>query len=163
MMDRGHELESEAVAFAEFHLGLDSEPVGFMTNDERTIGASPDRLIGDHALLEIKCPGSVAIHMGHLVDGTVLKAHRVQAQGQLWIAEREKAYVVSYYPGLPNAIGETDRDEAFIALLKEAVEEFVTEMEKIKSNLAERGIIPAVAVAAVEDEEMDFPWLKESK
>ena len=53
-MDRGKDLEPEAVSFYEFTQDVETMPVGFITNDEETIGASPDRLIGSDGLLEIK-------------------------------------------------------------------------------------------------------------
>src|SRR5580704_12428367 len=45
-MARGNEKEAEAVAFYEAQRELDTQRVGFVTNDDRTIGASPDRFVG---------------------------------------------------------------------------------------------------------------------
>src|SRR5262245_45091449 len=55
-MKRGSEMEADAVAFYQLQTDSDTVPVGFITNDEGTIGASPDRLVGEEGLLEIKCP-----------------------------------------------------------------------------------------------------------
>ena len=74
-MDRGSAMESDAVAFYEFQRSLDTVKVGFITNDAGTIGASPDRLVGDDGLLEIKCP-SEAVHMGYLLHGSLGEKHR---------------------------------------------------------------------------------------
>ena len=42
-MDRGARLEEQAVSFYEFKYDVDTEPMGFVTNDAQTIGCSPDR------------------------------------------------------------------------------------------------------------------------
>lgn len=56
-MDRGIRLESEAVAAFEFETGKKTTQVGFLEDDNNPlIGNSPDRLVGDDAALEVKCP-----------------------------------------------------------------------------------------------------------
>jgi hypothetical protein len=52
-MQRGKTEEINAVRLYELHNDMDTIPVGFITNDAGTIGASPDRLVGDNGLLEI--------------------------------------------------------------------------------------------------------------
>ena len=44
-MERGHELEPEAVDFYAFQTNEDPQPVGFVTDDSKRVGASPDRWI----------------------------------------------------------------------------------------------------------------------
>ena len=82
-MDRGQQTEGEAVAFYEMQRDVDTVKIGFVTNDTETIGASPDRLVGNVGLLEIKCP-SEAVHVSYLLQaGSAYSEYRVQVQGQL--------------------------------------------------------------------------------
>jgi len=129
-MERGQTLESEAVAHYESLHEVDTEKVGFVTNDARTIGASPDRFVGERGLLELKCP-SEHVHVGYMLTKSVAAAYYPQAQGQIWVTERDWSDVVSYHPDLPHAIIHVERDEKFIALLAEAVGEFSEKLERM--------------------------------
>lgn len=128
-MDRGTQTEAEAVAFYESMRDLDTVKVGFCTNDAGTIGASPDRLVGDAGILEIKCP-SEGVHMGHLLDGTIADDHKPQVQGQLWVTGREWADVLSYHPDLPPALMRVERDAGYILALEAAVETFAAALAR---------------------------------
>lgn len=138
-MDRGKEFEEEAVNFYEMQRECDTVKVGFITNAAGTIGASPDRLAGDSGLVEIKCP-KPETHMGYLLEsGSPYEEYKVQCQGQLWIAQREWVDAVSYYPGLPWALGRVERDEAFIAAMAEMIEEFSANLEALYQKCLARG------------------------
>ena len=55
--ERGNELESQARAIYEMEYKLTVQEAGFVTNDKisKVAGASPDGLVEDDGLLEIKC------------------------------------------------------------------------------------------------------------
>jgi hypothetical protein len=55
-MERGLIVEAEAADWYEFDQDVIVERVGFITDDNHTIGCSPDRLVGDEGLLEISRP-----------------------------------------------------------------------------------------------------------
>lgn len=139
-MDRGSDLEAEAVNFYSFTRDLDTEKVGFITNDDGSIGASPDRLVGDVGLLEIKvCKPST--HVAYLLgDKSTYKEHKIQTQGQLWIAEREWNDLVAYNPCLPPALVRVERDEEYIKTLSAAVTAFSELLEQQYALLAEMGL-----------------------
>lgn len=118
--ERGKELEDQARAFYEAQKGVDTTVIGFVTNDDRTVGASPDRLVGEDGLLEIKCP-SPQVHMSYLLDEPVSADYWLQVQGQLWVAEREWCDVVSYHPELSGIIIRVERNEKDIAMLEEQI------------------------------------------
>lgn len=139
-MARGQALESSAVAYYQMQNDVDTTPIGFVTNDARTIGASPDRFVGDHGLLEVKCP-SEAIHMGYLLGEDVDGDYYCQAQGQLWITERMWIDVVSYHPDMPSVTVHVHRDEDFIDVLADAVERFSSALEDKAAGLREKGWI----------------------
>lgn len=140
-MQRGSEHEAEAVSYYEMARGVDTEVVGFCTNDEGTIGASPDRLVGEDGLLEIKVP-SPAIHVGYLLnaDGAG-DEYRVQAMGQLWITGRQWVDIMSYNPGMPEALVRFERDEVFIGMLATAVSEFSAKLDAHTARFLENGWI----------------------
>ncbi len=136
---RGTELEAEAVAFYELQADADTVPVGFCTNDEGTIGASPDRLVGETGLLEIKVP-SEWIHMGYLLkSGSAYEAYKVQVQGQLMVTGRTFVDVLSWHPELPPALIRIERDEPFIEKLSAAVTAFSNVLEEQYRELEARG------------------------
>lgn len=139
-MARGKALEASAVAYYQMQNDCDTTPIGFVTNDDRTIGASPDRFVGDHGLLEVKCP-SEAIHMGYLLGEDVDGDYYCQAQGQLWITERMWIDVVSYHPDMPSVTVHVHRDEDFIDVLADAVERFSSALEDKAVGLREKGWI----------------------
>src|SRR5260370_15029419 len=55
-MERGLIVEAEAADWYEFDQDVTVQRVGFLTYANHTIGCSPDRLVGDEGLLEIKAP-----------------------------------------------------------------------------------------------------------
>src|SRR6266446_9195135 len=55
-MEWGLIVEAEAADWYEFDQDVTAQKVGFITDDNHTIGCSPDRLVGDEGLLEIKAP-----------------------------------------------------------------------------------------------------------
>ena len=138
-MNRGSQTEAEAVSFYELQRDCETVKVGFITNDAGTIGTSPDRLVGNDGLLEIKVP-SEAVHVSYLLrSGSAYDSYKVQTQGQLWIAERQWNDLLSFHPEMPPAIIRIERDEPFIFLLASALTAFVEELERWTGVLAERG------------------------
>lgn len=178
-MQRGAELEAEAVRAYEFETGLETETVGFITDDAGQIGCSPDRLVqgdSDCALtgtqdgcLEIKCPAANT-HVGHLLARQLDEKHAPQTQGQLLITGRAWVDTVSYYPGLPTVVIRTKRREDYIATLKAALDSFVETMLtcrlKITQQYGEFPIKRAVAAAmddcgplGVSEADVEAIWL----
>lgn len=136
-IDRGKELEPEAVKLYEFTYELSTEPVGFITTDDGRIGASPDRLVGDNGIMEIKCT-SDAIHMGYVLSG-IDEKYKSQIQGQLLVTGRQWCDWWMYHPYLPPARIRTERDEQFIAKLKKALDGFNDMMDCMIGKLHAAG------------------------
>lgn len=141
-MNRGQEMEQDAVSFYELTREVETVPIGFITNQEGTIGASPDRLVGDDGLLEIKVPAEHT-HVSYLLKKAVDQAYYPQVQGQLWISERTWLDIMSWHPEMPPALIRVERDEEFISLLAAAVGEFSKLLENCSHELVERGWIKA--------------------
>ncbi len=136
---RGKELEPEAARFYEMEKDVETAPVGFVETDDAMAGASPDRLVGDVALVEFKCP-ALETHVGYLLDPqSLLMEYRIQHQGQLWVCQdREYVDMVSYYPGFPSVIVRTYRDDPVQWALQTHIPAFVEAMLKARESLVQR-------------------------
>lgn len=128
-MTRGHELESEARDTYEFIKDLALPQVGFVTNDERTAGCSPD-VMG----LEIKCPAPQT-HIQYLLDKKCPRKYLGQVQGCMWICEMDHWDFMSYHPDLPPLILRVQRDEKYIAGLSDEIDKFHEKMNSKKALL----------------------------
>ena len=124
-MERGKEMEAEAREMYAFQTGRDPVQVGFMRRGD--VGCSPDALIGDDGLLEIKTK-LPALHLEVLERGTLPPEHVAQVQGQLLISGRAWCDFVSYWPKLPLFVCRVERDDAYIATLAAEVEAFNQEL-----------------------------------
>lgn len=114
-MARGSELEPEAAGYYNF-INADVSTCGFITDDHGRWGCSPDRLVGDCGLLEIKCP-KPSNHIKNLKNGFDNK-YKPQVQGQLFITGRDWCDFMSYCPGVEPLIVRIGRDENFIKELE---------------------------------------------
>lgn len=141
-MQRGSTMEKEALDYYKFQRdAVNTEAIGFVTNEAGTIGASPDQFVADDGLLEIKCP-SPWQHMAWLLqDGTVADDYFIQCQGQLYVTERRWADVMSYCPGLPEALIRVERDEPFIEKLDKAVTAFSNQLEAVYQRIIDEKLI----------------------
>lgn len=148
-MERGHDLEQQAVEGYEFFTGHETRAVGFITTDDGRIGCSPDRLVDPAGGLELKCPAPQT-HIAYLLGATVADTYKPQVQGCLLICEREWWDVFAYHPTLPPSLIRVHRDEEYIAKLRSALDEFTDRLEEAKCELIERhGVVPKpVAVSA---------------
>jgi hypothetical protein len=127
-MDRGHVMEPEARDLYAFTHRADPQLVGFIRNGDK--GASPDSLIGDAGMLEIKTKAP------HLLIECLLRdefppEHKAQCQGALWVAEREWIDIAVYWPGMPLFVKRAGRDEPYIAKLSDAVDQFNAELAEV--------------------------------
>lgn len=153
-MERGQDLEPMAVKQYEFAQDVETYPVGFITTDDGLIGASPDRLIKNAARgLEIKCP-SPPVHLGYLLDETPIE-YKPQVQGQLYVAELDRADLYSYHPRMPAALLRTGRDEEYIKKLAAALAEFNEKLFAWTERARSLGVFQAHAhmLTPIEQEE----------
>jgi YqaJ-like recombinase protein len=139
-MGRGNAMEAEAVSYYEGIRDLDTVRVGLVTNDARTIGASPDRFVGEDGLLEIKVPAEHT-HVAYLLTRAVDAEYAPQVQGQLWVTGRAWLDILSYHPEMPPALIRVERDEKYITILSRAVETFSEALEAAAEGARVRGWI----------------------
>ncbi|MHB1644647.1 MAG: lambda exonuclease family protein, partial [Acidithiobacillus sp.] len=131
-MDRGHEMEAEARDYYALLTEVTPHQVGFLKRGQ--IGCSPDGMIDDNGLLEIKTK-LPHLHLPVVESGVVPPEHKAQCQGALWISEREWIDFQSYWPKLPPFIKRLYRDEVYIAELSKAVEIFLDELNEMVERL----------------------------
>lgn len=135
--ERGHELEPLAVAHYEFITDTETQEAGFVTDDDITSGCSPDRLIGDDGLLEIKCPMPKVL-IKYMRGGKLPTTYFQQVQGQLMVTGRKWCDFMVYHPKLPEFLIRVERDEEFITALKGEVEYFNSEVNKVVEEITNR-------------------------
>lgn len=132
-MERGKAMEDEARKVYAFEAGVEPKRVGFIRNGD--MGASPDSLIDDDGLLEVKTK-LPHLHLEALLDNRLPPEHKAQVQGQLLVSERKWCDFVSYWPKLRPLIVRVERDEAYIDELRAQVTVFNKEllqlMEQVK-------------------------------
>ena len=132
-MQRGIDLEPEARLEFEFYTDLDVQEVGFIEYNE-FIGVSPDGLIGDDGLIEIKCPND-SVYFKLLLSDNIKPEYIAQMQMQLYVTDRQYCYFVSYNPNFEKSlyIKKITRDEEMIEKLKKGLDkgtEFIKEIKK---------------------------------
>jgi len=127
-MERGHEMEADAINLYAFDRELDPVVVGFMRRGRA--GCSPDRIVGTDGMVEVKSK-LPHLQLEVLERGDLPPEHKAQVQGQLWVSGRDWCDFVSYWPRLPLFVKRVERDEKYIATLAQAVADFVGELDAL--------------------------------
>ena len=138
-MQRGIDLEPEARLEFEFYTDLDVQEVGFIEYNE-FIGVSPDGLVGDDGLIEIKCPND-SIYFKLLLSNNIKPEYIAQMQMQMYVTDRQYCYFVSYNPNFEKSlyIKKITRDEEMIDKLKKGLERGTELIKEIKKNFRKVG------------------------
>jgi len=138
-MQWGNETEAEARAAYQFQTDAEVVEVGFVNHPTiAESGASPDGLVGNIGLVELKCPNT-ATHIDTLLSGAVPGKYITQMQWQMACTGRYWCDFVSYDPRLPPEmaiwIKRVDRDEERITELQDMVREFLAELDAKVADL----------------------------
>lgn len=128
--ERGHLLEPEARAWYEFETGNEVTQMGMILRDDKSVGVSPDGLIGDIGMLEIKCP-KPSTHVRWLMDGVLPDEHKPQCHAALAIAERGWLDFASYCPGFKPLLVRVYPDE-YTESLARVLDEFIKQLNEAK-------------------------------
>jgi hypothetical protein len=124
-MERGKVMEAEARDLYAFQQFVEPVQIGFIRSGQK--GCSPDSLVGDAGMCEVKTK-LPHLQIEVLEAGKLPPEHVAQCQGALWVAEREWIDFVSYWPKMPLFVKRAYRDEAYIKALSEAVDVFNDEL-----------------------------------
>lgn len=133
--DRGHEMEPEARTLYEFAKDIEVQQVGFIRNGES--GCSPDGLVGDSGMIEIKSKEPHVL-LEVLLKGEIPPEHACQLFGALWVAEREWIDFMAYWPGIEPFIKRVYRDEKAIKSLELGVTIFLNELADLMEQIEQR-------------------------
>ncbi|MDD5358312.1 MAG: YqaJ viral recombinase family protein [Candidatus Nanoarchaeia archaeon] len=127
-MQWGIDHEDEARTAYEFTQDCEVKQVGFVELNE-WVGCSPDGLIGDDGLIEIKCPDSSTHLLYRVSPDDMVKRYHWQVQGQLYVTDRKWCDLVSFDPRFELEkqlkIIRVARDDHAISLLKSRLEQAI--------------------------------------
>jgi len=133
-MDWGTETEPYARAAYEASKNVLVDEVGIIDHPFLPMcAASPDGLVSDDGMVEIKCPNT-ATHFDTLLAGKMPTKYMPQVQWQMACANRLWNDFVSFDPRAPEGlqlfITRIERDDKYIANLENEVHLFLTELEQ---------------------------------
>lgn len=132
-MERGKVMEAEARELYAMVTGNECRQVGFIRRGDA--GCSPDSLIGDDGMLEVKTR-TPHLQLDALLRDEIPPEYMAQLYGQLWVAERAWVDVISYWPGLPPLIKRVTRKESELNAIAIAVGQFNQELAALESRFA---------------------------
>jgi putative phage-type endonuclease len=137
-MLRGIELED--VARTEYEIRTEDfvDQIGFIRHPDIEMGASPDGLVGNNGLVEIKCPNS-ATHLKTLLKGDIKPEYIWQMQCQMTCTDREWCDFVSFDDRFPGDYSfcciRVYRDDNAIIKMLNNTEKFISEIYETLSKL----------------------------
>ena len=141
-MAHGVEQEPFARAAYEAAKSVMVDQVAFINHPTiEMAGASPDGLVNDDGLVELKCPMSHT-HLESLLGG-LDDQYKVQVQWQMASTGRKWTDLCSFDPRFPAelqlVIKRFERDDAYIATLEKEVIKFLTELDDKLNKVKSRG------------------------
>ena len=132
-MQHGTETEPLARLSYEVAQNVLVDEVGFVPHPSiEMAGASPDGLVGDDGLIEIKCPNT-ATHIETLLSQTVPGKYNTQMQFQMACTGRKWCDFVSFDNRLPHElqlfVKRVPRDDVFIKQIEAEIVQFLAELD----------------------------------
>jgi putative phage-type endonuclease len=141
-MQWGTEQEPFARIAYETKMNLFVEQIPFMDHPKiEWFGCSPDGLVAEDGLIEIKCPNTTT-HLEY-IDGCKPPAKYIpQMQTQMACTGRKWCDFVSFDPRLPENLQlfvvRLDRDDVYIKEMEVEVQKFLQEVDELFTKLKER-------------------------
>lgn len=152
--EHGHAIEGEAGAWLSFAKGLQTRPVGFITDDAGEIGCSPDLGVfeGDEMVAGVELKGPAGwTHIRwlreHARTGRMPREHVMQPQFSLYVTQLPRWLWMSYaaplegYPwregaSLPPLVVEVEPEARYQDAFAEHVPVFLSELAEAREELA---------------------------
>lgn len=141
-MEHGVATEPLARIAYELHKNNNVDQVAFI--DHPTIewfGCSPDGLVGDDGLIEIKCPNTTT-HLEWMDEGKAPSKHIPQMMAQMACIGRQWCDFVSFDPRLPEDLQlfvvRVQRDQEYIDSMEKEVVKFLEEVHETIVKLKAR-------------------------
>ena len=135
-------IEQEAAARAAYsaRTGVLVDEVDFVDHPTMQAGASPDGLVGEDGLIEIKCPNTSTM-LEYLEDRTIPQKYRLQIQWQLAVTGRDWCDFVAFDPRLPEHLQllviREPRNTDLVVEITHEVNRFLAEVERKVAFLKE--------------------------
>lgn len=132
IMARGNELEAEARQVYQEETFNIVEEITMFKSDCGNFGYSPDGLVANDGLIEIKCPLATT-HFQYILEDKVPSDYWQQLQGGLWVSGRNWIDFVSYHPNFKEKklfIKRVERDDNYIYQLDILVKKTILLKEK---------------------------------
>ena len=129
----GTATEPQARVDYEVKTGNFVDQIAFVEHDIiEWFGCSPDGLIGNDGLIEIKCPNS-ATHWATIKDKKPPNKYVIQMQSQMACTNRQWCDFVSFDPRMPERsqlfICRVERDQTMIDEIEAEIKKFLSEVE----------------------------------
>ena len=138
-MQRG--IDEEPIARTEYELdrGVLVDEVGFVQHPSIEMsGASPDGLVGDDGMVEIKCPNT-ATHVETIITKSVDRKYLLQMQWQMACTGRAWCDFVSFDSRMPAELAmvviRVPRDEVMIEEIAREVTDFLADLATLESQV----------------------------
>lgn len=141
-MQWGTEQEPFARIAYETKMNLFVEQIPFMDHPQiEWFGCSPDGLVAEDGLIEIKCPNTTT-HLEYIDGGKPPAKYIPQMQTQMACTGRKWCDFVSFDPRLPENLQlfvvRLDRDDGYIKDMEVEVQKFLQEVNELFTKLKER-------------------------
>ena len=132
-MQWGTQTEPQARVAYEVKSGNFVDQIAFIDHPSIDwFGCSPDGLVDNRGLIEIKCPNS-GTHWEYFKSGKPPQKYIIQMQTQMAVTGRDWCDFVSFDPRMPERsqllIVRVNKDETFIKLMEDEVKQFLSEVE----------------------------------
>lgn len=140
-MERGKEMEPEAIADYEARKGVEVQRIGLGINFSglKRCGASPDGLVGFDGGVETKTMRP-DLMIPLLTRGVVMTPeHAPQVHGNIHVFEREWWDLKIFYPKMPDYTVRVYRNETYIKQLSNEIERFNYELKTLVEKLRKLG------------------------
>jgi putative phage-type endonuclease len=142
-MELGTENEPAARACYEAVNDVSVLQVGFCESDiEHMVGVSPDGLVDNDGIIEIKCPNTTT-HIDYILKNKPPTTYKAQIQGILWVTGRQWCDFISYDPRMKSRkyfCLRIQRDEEYINNLDSQVLIFLDELQELMDKIS--GSVP---------------------
>ena len=147
-MRRGMSLEGEAIEEYELLYMYKTAPGGYWVTEIDhagmeipEMGASPDALVGDVGLVEVKCPEALqfAKVRSDAAVGVPPYEYRAQCMQQLLVTERSWCDLFVYHPDLGSEVYRFHRDDAYLSLLVAQHRALCEIRDEVLGHLKSRG------------------------
>jgi putative phage-type endonuclease len=140
LMVRGNEVEPLArQAYQEETFSI-VEEITMLKSDCGNFSYSPDGLVGEDGLIEIKCPLGTT-HFQYIIDNKAPTDYWQQLQGGLWVSGRKWIDFISFHPHFKTKqifVKRVERDENYIAKLEELANKTISLRNELLTKLEDK-------------------------